>query len=493
MGTEDVRVNASSGDGNASSKIAVDSKHLVAIEDQREEQRDDNTLTSAWGTARSLINAAVSGGVLALSYQIPRAGFGLVTLLMLVSAFLLYETLMMLYKTTLLLRVSSYTGAVRKLWGRRAERGVALSLTLGQFGILVGYANVLRDTIPWVIQYNVMGCVDSDENCDLPVYLRSWFLITIIMLVFIVPLSLRSDPDLFANISFTTFVHFGAFLVLVCYGASIYHVSNLSDSAVYTEDEALALGLPIAPNLYPSPSDGAPAPFIFSDQAVLVLAILAFAMEAHTTGLEILYGTRMRPEDQRPEESPDDHKIRVTSLVVAGSFAAVFVYYLIIMLGAYMAFGPKVKDNALNSFPSSDIFAQVIRCTYTFELGTSVPIYVYAMRRDLTASLFNIEGGQADIDRVEKENPKRTIFITLTLLVLSTVLGVLGTLSIILGLTGAIVTALNTYVFPSMLYYTFAKQQGNDGWEFKVSLPLAIFGVLVSIIALYSQINLLVN
>lgn len=481
-------------DKSSSGEIRLSSSHLVAISDTPEDARDDSHMTSAWGSARSLINAAVSGGVLALSYQIPRAGFGLVTILMFISAFLLYESLMMLYKTSLLLRVSSYTGAVRKLWGRNAERGVTLSLALGQFGILVGYANVLRDTLPWVIQYNSFGCVDGDDGCDLPVYVRSWFLIMLIMIVFIAPLSLRSDPDLFANISFTTFIHFGAFLILVCYGAATYYVSNLSESAVYTREEAIAEGLPIAPSVYPKESSGAPAPFIFSEEAILVLAILAFAMEAHTTGLEVLYGTRMRKENFREGESEDEHKVRITSYVVAGSFAAVFVYYLIIMLGAYMAFGPKVKDNSLNSFPSSDVFAQVIRCTYTFELGTSVPIYAYAMRRDLTATIFNIQGGQSDIDKAEKENPIRTVSITLAILFFSTLLGILGSLSLILGLTGALVTSLNTYVYPSILFYTFCKRQGQTlGWEFKASIALACFGVIVCVIALYSQIKLIVT
>lgn len=48
--------------------------------------------------------------------------------------------------------------------------------------------------------------------------------------------------------------------------------------------------------------------------------------------------------------------------------ASVAVYYTIIALGAYMAFGDFVEDNSLNSFPGSDALAQAVRATYTFEL-----------------------------------------------------------------------------------------------------------------------------
>jgi len=469
-------------------KVMRDDDALELEKIEEEEERGDDHLTTAWGTARSLINAAVSGGVLALAYQIPRAGLGMVTLLMFFSAFLLYETLMMLYKATLLLKVSSYVGLARKLWGKRGSQLVALSLTLGQFGILVGYANILRDTLPWVIQFNVEGCVDYEPGCDLPVYLRSWFLIALLMIFFIGPISLRSNPDVFATISFTTFIHFGLFMILVFVGAATYWPSN-NLPGVFTEKELDDLMLPKSTRLYPA---GTPA-FKFQEDAVLTFAILAFAMEAHTTGLEILYGTRITKSDIREGETLKDTKIRITSVIVAGSFAAVFVYYLIIMIGSYIAFGPTVRDNSLNSFPPGDAFAQVIRCTYTFELGTSVPIYVYAMRRDLTAAIYGLKGGQAEMDRIEEENRGRTVFITVSLLFLSTALGVVGTLSLILGLTGAIVTSLNTYVFPALLYNKFMKDSGQDSWERSIAIPLAVFGVLVSIIALYAQINVIID
>jgi hypothetical protein len=103
----------------------------------------------------------------------------------------------------------------------------------------------------------------------------------------------------------------------------------------------------------------------------------------------------------------------------------------------------------------------------------------------MTAALLDIPGGQIEMDQIERENRSRTIAVTIFLLVTSTALGLLGSLSLILAFTGAIVTSLNTYVFPAMLFWT-SKQ---EGWERRFALPLAFFGVVVSIIALYQEIN----
>jgi len=131
--------------------------------------RQDKHLATGWGTSRSLINAAVSGGVLVLAFEIPKAGSGLLILLLILMAMLAAETLLMLYKASLHFDTSSYTGLARKALGKRWARLVALSLVLGQFGLIIGYANIMRDTIPWVIRKRAisMRCVMRDACCVL--------------------------------------------------------------------------------------------------------------------------------------------------------------------------------------------------------------------------------------------------------------------------------------------------------------------------------------
>lgn len=283
----------------------------ACFDEAKEEDREDAHLASAWGTARSLINAAVSGGVLALAFQIPRAGSGMVAMLILLGGVLLHITIMMLYKASLKLRVSSYTGAVRASFpgerGKWAERIVATSLGLGQFGILTGYANVLSDSLPWVIQQNTEGCTTGDEDCDLDWWLSSAFLIIMLMVFFILPISLRSNPDVFAKISFTTFIHFGLFSILVFVGVARYWPSN-ELPLVLTAEELDELSLPKSSNVYP-PEDKV---FRFNSDAVLAFSIIAFAAEAHTTAMPILHGTRIH------KGATDDEKIAITSKIVGG-------------------------------------------------------------------------------------------------------------------------------------------------------------------------------
>lgn len=457
-------------------KAIADHDHELEV---LEEQERDKHLASPWGTTRSLVNAAVSGGVLSLAFQIPRTGALMLVILLAFSGFILYMSMMMLFKCSLAYNVSSYTGTVRAAWGTKASRAVAVCLGLGQYGILCSYGRVLADTIPFVVQFNAWGCAESTAGCELPWYLSSAFLVAIIMVTFVIPISLRSDPDVIASISFTTGIHFFLFLILVVFGAAIYWPSNFS-SKVFTQEEFDSPGsIFVNETLSTTPFPDTTPIAVFSYDTVVAIAIFAFAMEAHTTAMPLLHGTRAhKGEDEAG-------KISVVSKIVGGTMASVFLYYVWIALGCYMAFGDTVKDNCLNSFPDSSVFAMVIRCTYAFEIGTSIPIYVYSMRRDMTAAFLDVPGGQMEMDHIEAENKTRTVLVTLFLLITSTALGLLGSLQLILAFTGAIVTSLNTYVFPSLLFW-HSKQ---EGWERKFALPLAFFGIVVSVIALYQEIN----
>lgn len=114
-----------------------------------------------------------------------------------------------------------------------------------------------------------------------------------------------------------------------------------------------------------------------------------------------------------------------------------------------------------------------------------MPIYVYSMRRELSATYLGVKGGQAEMDQIEAANPIRTAAITITILTLSTTLGLLGSLQQILGFTSAIVTSWNTFCFPAALYYML----DIKGWERNLAPPIIVLGILTSIIALYAQIK----
>jgi len=302
-----------------------------------------------------------------------------------------------------------------------------------------------------------------------------------LMVFLILPISLRGDPDVFATISFTTFLHFTLFLCLVIWGAVTYWPSNNMEE-VLTRSQLEQLNstgnITASTSLFPRETSA----FIFNTDTVLAIAILAFSMSAHTTGMPILHGMRMVAGCGK------EVKMRLITKVVYGSYIAVFVYYVVIMLSCYMAFGPSVSDNCLNSFPSSAPFAMVVRCTFFFELGTSVPLYLYSMRRDMTATALDIDGDQAEMDKIEQDNWWRTALITLLILASSTAIGLVGSLAVILGFTGSIVTSFNLFIFPGIMYWT----TGLVGGRRIVALPIAVFGVFILVVALYGQISDLV-
>lgn len=137
------------------------------------------------------------------------------------------------------------------------------------------------------------------------------------MMYFSLPISCASDPNLFSKISFTTFIHFSLFLILVFYGMGRF-------------GPALNSSLPL--NLTQTgqawPEDAATA-FRFGEEAAVTMAILAFAFSAHTTAPTIFNGIRFTPEEKLDLKKKEE----IVSRISAGSTLGVYVYYIFISMG----------------------------------------------------------------------------------------------------------------------------------------------------------------
>ena len=262
------------------------------------------------------------------------------------------------------------------------------------------------------------------------------WLMRVVIGYFSLPISCLSDPDVFSKISFTTFVHFFLFMCLVIYGMAIFGPAR--DSSISAD-----LGLNRTGEAWPEdPGDI----FRFGADAAITMAVLAFALSAHTTVMTIYNGIRFT-KDERKEP-----KLReaVVNKINFGSAFAVYGYYLFIALGSFYVFGEAVQSNSLNSFPTSDPFAMVIRCTYFFEIGTSIPIFMYSFRRGLNILLIPGDTEEA----LDAFDERRKIFkwvSTAVLLGASFGLAQVADLGIILSISGALFATFNVYIFPSVL------------------------------------------
>lgn len=151
------------------------------------EDERDQILASKWGTVRSLINAIISAGVLGLAFRMKISGSITVMVLMALSAFMVVYTMNFLYKASLDFDATGYVQTVEKAWSERMGRVVLFTLSFGQMGTIIAYFNVLRDSIPWVIQFAAYGCVEAEEECEVDWYASSYFIIGFVTVLFILP------------------------------------------------------------------------------------------------------------------------------------------------------------------------------------------------------------------------------------------------------------------------------------------------------------------
>jgi len=423
-------------------------------------QESQSDMTTPAGTIRSLINCFVSGGILGLAFLFKESGSGTTMIALVVCAALIYITMMMLWDASTMVGTTGFLQTAEKIWGHRIGKLALLSLIAEQLGTVILYFNVLRDTLPRVLQQNIVGCVESDEGCDVPFYIASWCIIAVLTVFFIAPLSCLSKPDVFASISFFTWVHFGAFLVLVIVEATTQAISRGT--------------------FWPPEPNG---PFQMGEAMFSTIAVIGFSMAAHSTLLPLLYGTKL-PSDEK-EQRQTIVKINLVSIV------GVLVYYFVVASAFFIAFGTSVKENSLNSFPENHVFMQVIRCTYTIEIGTSIPLFVYTLRRNTFALLLGLKGSQDELNKIEHDKPLSKTFLTLVLLALSAAAGILLDLNVILGFAGAVCASLNSFIFPAGMFWMAAKggkEESSIRRRF-VAPCMVIFGGLLLVVSLIFQIK----
>eukprot|EP00746_Dinoflagellata_sp_MGD_P023672 gnl/MRDRNA2_/MRDRNA2_155503_c0_seq1.p1 gnl/MRDRNA2_/MRDRNA2_155503_c0~~gnl/MRDRNA2_/MRDRNA2_155503_c0_seq1.p1 ORF type:complete len:498 (+),score=75.83 gnl/MRDRNA2_/MRDRNA2_155503_c0_seq1:79-1572(+) len=434
-------------------------KNNLHFEDYEDDDKKEDLSTPA-GTMRTLINCFVSGGILGLAFQFKKSGSGTTMILLVVSAILIYITMMMLWDASVRSGTTGFVQTVHKLWGKRPARLALVSLLIEQLGTNICYFNILRDTLPRVLQQNIVGCVEVDDGCDVPVFLQAWFIIMLLTVFIVGPISCLSNPDVFSMISFVTWLHFGAFLVMVIIEA----VTQVGNRGTF----------------WP-PEDG--GPLQFNEAVFSTAAVIGFSMAAHSTLLAILYGTHL---------PKDEHKARqIIVKINGGSILTVLIYYFIVAACFFLAFGTAVQANALNSFPDDHVFMQVIRCTYTIEIGTSIPLFVYTLRRNSLILLFDLDGSQEEINKMEKAKKPLMLLLTFLILLLSAIAGIALQLDIILAFSGAICATMNSFILPAGMFWTAEKDGPSAGSARRVYVAPAmiVFGVALGALSLSMEIK----
>lgn len=426
-------------------------------------------LASEWGVIRTLVNSAVSSGVLSIPLCFQRSGWLLTCAIVLVSAVAMVCTSLFLWTAAESTQTTDYLSLVRNVAGSSSARAVFLIICIGQLGACASYFRVMRTGISVVLQRYAYGCTGavSSTDCDVPWFAEHDTVLLGITICVLVPLVLLATPESLARMSLFPWIHFGGFMLLL--------LMRLGTDRWQGDMEHVAS----------------------TDNIYSTAAIIALAFELHTTLLSIISGTKP-PLPEQSSLPAGDIRVTICTLrrdmilrIIIISFGITLAYYLFVGFVGYGLFGASISANLLDSFDQDDLVANIARCSYTIELSTSVPIYVYTLRRYMVNAVFDNRLEQVQLDDIENSWPWTMALVSLCIVALCLVIGTQVDFEVILTISGALCSCVASYVVPSLLYNAILQQRT---WGIQVLVvSIAATGTLVAFTALYTEISSLAN
>lgn len=171
------------------------------------------------------------------------------------------------------------------------------------------------------------------------------------------------------------------------------------------------------------------------------------------------------------------------------SFLFCYSLFLIIGIAGYVRFGDQVDGNILNNFDFDNRLVNIVRCSYTTSLITSIPLEIFIIRQVVQHYYCNnstsIEEGDCQMDNDELEYGDYggsnwiNFSISLLIVVMATLIGVFmrdvrSFLSIFGGLAGTCIGL----IFPAACYL-WVTQKGWRDWRVIGAISILVLGVWI--------------
>uniref|UniRef100_A0A673KFV1 Sodium-coupled neutral amino acid symporter 2 n=1 Tax=Sinocyclocheilus rhinocerous TaxID=307959 RepID=A0A673KFV1_9TELE len=260
----------------------------------------------------NLGNAIMGSGILGLAYAMANTGIAMFVILLVAVA------IFSLYSVHLLLKTANEGGSLvyeqlgYKAFGIPGKLAASCSITMQNFGAMASYLYIVKYELPIVIK----AFLDSNDNSW---YINGDYLVLIVTLVIILPLSLLKNLGYLGYTSGFSLLCMVFFLIVVIYKKFqipcplpenfINITVNVSQPQVNTTDEECCK----------------PKYFIFNSQTVYAVPILTFAFVCHPAILPMY-------------EELKDRSRRKMQNVANVSFLGMFVMYLLAALFGYLTF-----------------------------------------------------------------------------------------------------------------------------------------------------------
>ncbi|XP_058511708.1 sodium-coupled neutral amino acid symporter 2 isoform X2 [Ochotona princeps] len=376
----------------------------------------------------NLSNAIVGSGILGLSYAMANTGIALfIILLTFVSIFSLYS--------------------------------VHLLLKTANEGAMSSYLFIVKYELPLVIQ----ALMNIEDTTGLW-YLNGDYLVLLVSLLLILPLSLLRNLGYLGYTSGLSLLCMMFFLVVVIYKkfqipcpAEVAWLLNETVNGTLIQPTALLTGVTANETL---PDTCTPRYFIFNSQTVYAVPILTFSFVCHPAVLPIYEELKGRSRRRMMNVS----KI---------SFFAMFLMYLLAALFGYLTFYEHVESELLHTYSTvmqTDVLLLIVRLAVLMAVTLTVPVVIFPIRSSITHLLC----------AAKDFSWWRHSLITVSILVFTNLLVIfVPTIRDIFGFIGASAAAMLIFTLPSAFYIKLVKKEPLVSVQKIGALLFLLSGVVV--------------
>jgi len=374
--------------------------------------------SSIFGTYCNLVNTIVGAGIIGMPYAIKQTGLVAGVILIFGVAMLTDKSLRLLIEMGKHVNVQSYETLMEATFGRRGFIFISLNMLIMDFGAMVAYLLVVKDTIP-----SVLG-IDSDDE------FRKRIILLVSSFTIILPLSMQRDM---ADLSKTSTV--SVFLIL-------FMVFIITICAPVKESLRESGGIE---NLLEN-STMNPSTFFVG------LGVLIFAFVCQDSSF-IIAGSLERPTRKRWGA------VTRLSLLTCGTLSSV------LGIIGYLAFQGNTKGDILNNFKiiaHDDMVFNVIPRKFAIKLArgliglimfTTYPLASYVVRHVSIVLLFSGRAAHEGDDHTVLARRDRRIILTLALYVAAIIPAIIVVdTGIVFSITGTVGGSCLSYLGPGAAF-----------------------------------------
>ncbi|KAK9239564.1 transmembrane amino acid transporter protein-domain-containing protein [Lipomyces kononenkoae] len=394
----------------------------------------------------NMANSIIGAGIIGQPYALLQCGLLTGVVLLFVLTLVIDWTIRLMVVNAKLSGTNTYQATVSACFGRPGYLAISLAQGLFAFGGSIAFTVIIGDTIPQVIT----AIFPSAATTPIVSLLTERQPVMIFCIIFIsFPLSLSKN------------------------------IANLAKASLLALISMLIIIVAVVVEGIRTPADQrgefTPALLTINSGVFQGIGVISFAFVCHHNSL-LIYGALRKPTL--------DRFARVTHWSTGVSMVACMT----LALGGFLTFRNRTAGNVLNNFPADNIFINIARFCFGFNMLTTFPLEIFVCREVILDYIYSTFFKQITNEHGIEEPPEPSMLahrLTTASLTLVTLLVALTTdsLGIVLEVVGSTSACMLAYILPPLCYLKLASS-ANCSWKQKVG-PVAcvVFGVTVMIVS----------